>query len=46
MLLKFVSFIAKLKNVKKTFKTVVLKILLKHVRPQGKGRGKVWETLE
>ena len=46
MLLKFVSFIAKLKNGKNTFKTVVLKILLKHVRPQGKGRGKVWETLE
>ena len=25
---------------------VVLKILLKQVRPQGKGTGKVWETLE
>ena len=40
------SFIAKLKNGKNTFKRVVLSILLKQMRPQGKGKGKVWETFE
>ena len=46
MLLKFVSFIAKLKNGKDTFKMIVLKILLKQVRPQDKGTGEAWETPE
>ena len=46
MLLKFVSFIAKLKNGKDTFKMIVLKILLKQVRLQGKGTGEAWETPE
>ena len=42
MLLKFVSFIAKLENGKDTFKMIVLKILLKQVRSQGKGTGEAW----
>ena len=46
MLLKVVSFIAKLKNGKDTFKMIVLKFLLKQVRPQGKGTGEVWDTPE
>ena len=37
---------SQIKNVTNTFKMVVLKILLKQVRPQGKGTGKVWETVE
>ena len=46
MLLKVVSFIAKLKNGKGTFKMIVLKILLKQVRLQRKGTGEAWETAE
>ena len=53
MLLKVVSFIAKLKNGKGTFKMIVLKTLLKQVRLQGKGTGRrgrplneVWSEAE
>ena len=37
MLLKFVSFIAKLENGKDTFKMIVLKILLKTGEATGQG---------
>ena len=46
MLLKFVSFIAKLENGKDTFKMIVLKFLLKQVRLQCMGTGQAWETPE